>query len=217
MKYARFLVAAILACAAASPASANLILNGGFEAPTTATYTYLTGLNNDWTYAGSGVINSTGGSAWFGGSPPSDSSGSQFAFLQGAGSFISQTFSVLTAGDYSISWMDAGRPDIYGGCCRGDQTYQVSLNSTIIGTYSTVTGVGFDKQFANLGNLSGGSYTLTFLGLSTTQSTSDETAFIDGVNISAVPEPATWAMMIIGFVGTGLMAYRRRRNPALEA
>jgi hypothetical protein len=30
----------------------------------------------------------------------------------------------------------------------------------------------------------------------------------------AVPEPATWAMMLIGFAGIG-MAMRRRRNPAL--
>jgi PEP-CTERM motif len=31
----------------------------------------------------------------------------------------------------------------------------------------------------------------------------------------AVPEPATWAMMILGFVGIGAMAYRRR-NTALR-
>jgi hypothetical protein len=32
--------------------------------------------------------------------------------------------------------------------------------------------------------------------------------------IQAVPEPATWAMMLVGFAGMG-MAMRRRRNPAL--
>jgi hypothetical protein len=30
------------------------------------------------------------------------------------------------------------------------------------------------------------------------------------VTISAVPEPSTWAMMILGFAGVGFMAYRRR-------
>jgi PEP-CTERM motif len=30
------------------------------------------------------------------------------------------------------------------------------------------------------------------------------------VNIAAVPEPSTWAMMILGFMGIGFMAYRRR-------
>jgi hypothetical protein len=29
-------------------------------------------------------------------------------------------------------------------------------------------------------------------------------------NVAAVPEPSTWAMMILGFCGVGLMAYRRK-------
>ena len=31
-------------------------------------------------------------------------------------------------------------------------------------------------------------------------------------NVSAVPEPSTWAMMILGFFGVGFMAYRRKRT-----
>ncbi len=39
-----------------------------------------------------------------------------------------------------------------------------------------------------------------------------------GVNLaSAVPEPSTWAMMILGFAGVGFMAYRRKSKPALMA
>ena len=34
---------------------------------------------------------------------------------------------------------------------------------------------------------------------------------------SAVPEPSTWAMMILGFAGLGFMAYRRKAKPALMA
>jgi hypothetical protein len=34
--------------------------------------------------------------------------------------------------------------------------------------------------------------------------------------VSAVPETSTWAMMILGFFGVGLAAYRRKRNPALR-
>jgi hypothetical protein len=34
---------------------------------------------------------------------------------------------------------------------------------------------------------------------------------------SGVPEPSTWAMMILGFTGIGFMAYRRRSKPALMA
>ena len=33
----------------------------------------------------------------------------------------------------------------------------------------------------------------------------------------SVPEPATWAMMIIGFAGVGFIAYRRKLKPALRS
>jgi PEP-CTERM motif-containing protein len=36
-------------------------------------------------------------------------------------------------------------------------------------------------------------------------------------NVAAVPEPSTWAMMILGFVGVGFMAYRRRNQAAALA
>ena len=35
--------------------------------------------------------------------------------------------------------------------------------------------------------------------------------------ISAVPEPSTWAMMILGFFGVGTMAYRRKSKSAMLA
>ena len=34
---------------------------------------------------------------------------------------------------------------------------------------------------------------------------------------SAVPEPSTWAMMLLGFCGIGAMTYRRKSKPALMA
>jgi hypothetical protein len=37
-----------------------------------------------------------------------------------------------------------------------------------------------------------------------------------GALASAVPEPSTWAMMILGFMGVGFMAYRRRGQPSLR-
>jgi hypothetical protein len=33
----------------------------------------------------------------------------------------------------------------------------------------------------------------------------------------AVPEPSTWAMMILGFAGIGFMGYRRKSKPSLMA
>jgi hypothetical protein len=42
-----------------------------------------------------------------------------------------------------------------------------------------------------------------------------ETGFAVFTTVAAVPEPATWAMMILGFAGVGFMAYRRSSKPAL--
>jgi hypothetical protein len=36
-------------------------------------------------------------------------------------------------------------------------------------------------------------------------------------NIANVPEPSTWAMMVLGFAGMGFMAYRRKSKPGLMA
>ena len=44
--------------------------------------------------------------------------------------------------------------------------------------------------------------------------------YFDNVSLdveAAVPEPSTWAMLILGFVGVGLMAYRRRNGAPLAA
>ena len=39
----------------------------------------------------------------------------------------------------------------------------------------------------------------------------------DTFHISAVPEPSTWAMMILGFAGIGFLAHRRARKAKIEA
>jgi PEP-CTERM motif len=39
-------------------------------------------------------------------------------------------------------------------------------------------------------------------------------SFTQQGSINSVPEPSTWAMMILGFAGVGFMAYRRRNQSA---
>jgi hypothetical protein len=49
------------------------------------------------------------------------------------------------------------------------------------------------------------------------QGDSETLSFSTSLVTSGVPEPSTWAMMILGFTGVGFMAYRRKSKPALMA
>jgi hypothetical protein len=75
-----------------------------------------------------------------------------------------------------------------------DSAEQTQLNNTIAANAGNeVFTVG-----ATFANAQGGPETITV------------------AHISAVPEPSTWAMMILGFVGIGFMSYRRRSRPAFR-
>ena len=75
--------------------------------------------------------------------------------------------------------------------------------------------VSFYDQFGNLGALSGSSGVIAFDdGGSPADADYDD--LVVGFNVSAVPEPTTWAMMLLGFAGIGFLAYRRRPQPAVQ-
>ena len=52
------------------------------------------------------------------------------------------------------------------------------------------------------------SETLTLTQSSNTQAS----PIVDNLSIAAVPEPSTWAMLILGFAGVGFMSYRRKNR-----
>ena len=192
---------------AGSAQAAELLTNGSFEAPAIGggNYTYPAGTLASWTYGGSALVGATGGNAWYGGAPPAGQDGDQFAALQGT-STLSQTFTMVGS-TLDLSWLDAGRP--FFGCCNGDQTYKVTLNNAVLGTFSTTSGEAFaSHSLVEHGLTNGGSYTLAFKG----QVAADDTSFIDKVSATgAVPEPAAWALMILGFGGVGAALRSKRR------
>ena len=53
---------------------------------------------------------------------------------------------------------------------------------------------------------------LSFLAVGAPANNVPPFALLDGVSLTAVPEPSTWAMMLLGFGGLGYAAYRRRRT-----
>lgn len=89
-------------------------------------------------------------------------------------------------------------------------SYLASITGTVAG--DGVGGVFVDfNNTPQLFTTTGGSFTLMVNDLGV--SASGVATPITGI-IRAVPEPATWGMMLLGFAGMGLVI-RRRRSPAL--
>jgi hypothetical protein len=52
-------------------------------------------------------------------------------------------------------------------------------------------------------------------GVSTNNPPLNDNGFAVFASVAAVPEPSTWAMMLLGFAGIGIIAYRRKSKSAL--
>jgi hypothetical protein len=76
------------------------------------------------------------------------------------------------------------------------------------GSFSSLTPLSVTNNFSSV---SVGTDLITFTGVSGVTLSGSSTS--DFAN--AVPEPSTWAMMLLGFAGLGFMAYRRKSKPAL--
>jgi hypothetical protein len=75
-------------------------------------------------------------------------------------------------------------------------------------------------SFATTGDAFGIGWTGSVYGIA--QFSTNPNGNCCGVNpitftVTAVPEPSTWAMLILGFAGIGFLAYRRKAKPALMA
>jgi hypothetical protein len=103
------------------------------------------------------------------------------------------------------------------------QSFQVidTTTNTIIAHYTGPTVIGGVSSNGN-GFADWTLSTVNLLGLATTDgilfhavwtnaSDGGESFFLLPTNVpGAIPEPSTWAMMILGFLGVGFMAYRRK-------
>ncbi|WP_317205640.1 PEP-CTERM sorting domain-containing protein [Janthinobacterium sp.] len=122
------------------------------------------------------------------------------AFLAGLQnqSHFEQTLNLAGAGNYTLSWADAGRAN-YGGA----QTYQVSFGGVTLATRAVALGAGWSDH--SLSFNAAGPGVLRFDGLN---ANGDSTAFIDNIAVQTpVPEPSIYSMLAIGL---GLLAFTAR-------
>ena len=215
---------ALAAIASPAAAAVNLVTNGGFEAPTTTPGGLIMVNSGDsftgWNVLGSGknvfLINKTysegGGSLVF-----NSNSGNAWIDLTGAGnqgptSGISQVVATGT-GTYSLSFFvgnATGRPDY-----TGPSTLNLSINDGPIQifTNSDVTPNAMNWKAFSVNFFATDATKIAF----TNGNIGDNALGLDDVSISAVPEPASWAMLIGGFGLTGAAMRRRRRVTAVLA
>ena len=187
------LILAGVALAFATPAAAQeLVTNGGFETGDFSGFTQ-TG-NPGATYVSSSPLVVASGAY-----------GAQFGPIGSIGT-ITQTLATNAGQNYLISFdlrNLGGTPNFYdvlfGGVSLFTATNSAAFGYTNFSTTATALGVSTDLAF-NFRH--------------------DPTSFaLDNVSVTAVngavPEPATWAMMLIGFGAMGVSMRRRRRTNTL--
>ena len=139
-----------------------------------------------------------------------------------SGAFIKN---LVTGGPLASPWgmaiAPAGFGQFGGDLLVGNFSF---TNGDVINAFNATTGMfeGFIDVNPGTGNTSGGLWDLMFGGGGPS---GDPTTlfFTDGINgetdglfgALTVPEPSTWAMMLVGFGGLALLAARRRASVAI--
>ena len=134
-----------------------------------------------------------------------------FAFDLSGGTLASTAFTGVTAG-FTVD--GAQSPPSSGNFTNGlsDNLGNGSSHELAGPLDFTITGVTIsDFIVNNLGYYFAADLSITTAGVVSTGEIGANTTVV-----TAVPEPSTWAMMILGFFGVGFMAYRRKGQTALR-
>lgn len=134
------------------------------------------------------------------------------AFQQGP---LSQVVGGLTAGlDYTLSfyWAAAQQAGFTGvtteswGVSFGNQSFSTATVTTPDKGFTPWTKVTYTFRATSA------SQTLSFLAAGGPSGGQPPFSLLDGVSLVAAPEPATWAVMVMGLGAMGFMTVRRRRR-----
>ncbi len=141
------------------------------------------------------------------------------AYQQG---LLSQTVSNLTVGrSYQLSfyWAAGQQSGYTGDNTNGWTVYWADASNNVVSTVSTAMATTVSKGFTPWRQ-----QVYTFVATTTTMTlafmaTSGPNAtppfsLLDGVSLTAAPEPATWAVLAAGLVGASALRFRRRKGAA---
>lgn len=96
----------------------------------------------------------------------------------------------------------------------GSNLFDAAITGSVSGNSGSVT-INFDNT-PQAFSFTGGSFTLAVNNDLTVSTRTDPQTVTGVITLTvAVPEPSTWAMMILGFAGIGFFGYRRSRKSAL--
>jgi choice-of-anchor C domain-containing protein len=206
------IAAAALLSGIAVPASAAGFVNGGFEAGTcgapAGSFTPVAAGNpciTGWTVESGSVDWINGYWQAHDGTHSIDLAGNQ------PGS-ISQIFDTVAGQLYSVDYWLSGNPD------GGDALKWGLISAVDGGVVASATFLGLQGTNRGVMNYNKWNFQFTATGPSTKLTfASDPTegyfgAVLDSVSVSAVPEPSTWAMLLLGFFGLGAVQRRSRKT-----
>jgi choice-of-anchor C domain-containing protein len=202
-------------------ANASPFVNGSFESGLASIGDFTTLNAGDhtsitgWTVGGGDPTNAVDyiGTYW------QPANGSRSLDLNGlAPGSISQTFDVVSGQTYRVTFDLAGNPA--GG--PEFKTLDSTANLTLFSpppfdvSSTSLSDMGW-KIYSFSFTATSNTETLTFASTTTAFSGNDTFPFafgpaLDNVSVTPVPEPSTWAMMILGFCGLGFLAYRRKNS-----
>lgn len=212
---ATFTVAAVLTAGATSASAANLITNGSFE----------TGVGDaglgGFTTLGAGSTNMTGwtvasGSVdWINGYWMADDGTHSVDMNGNSVGAIEQTINTVAGRTYTLTFDMSGNPYI-GSDTRTMQVSAGGASAPFTYTFTTPPNSHADMNWVeeSLNFTATGPTTLITFASTSTGNCCWGPA-LDDVAVM-VPEPMTWAMLLVGFGGLGAMA-RSRRGRALGA
>jgi hypothetical protein len=198
---------------AAPPASANLISNGDFETGNFSGWTVTPPDGNVVVLSGSDYqpcCGTTGTGAELSNHFASFGPGN----IAITGVTIGQTFSTIAGQTYNFSFN-------YGALGGGSEQLQFEIITGASQQILTaVANDDLDHVFQSMTGtfIASSSTTIKFGdlgGLADTQANNVD-FILDNISVTAVPEPSTWAMLLLGFAGLGFIGFRRRNKMALS-